>query len=267
MLAPVVLALAATAAPELRLDRWDFEAGPTTDIRLPAELREVSGLALSPDGRLFAHDDEIAEIHQLDPATGDVLASFGLGESTVTGDFEGLAWADDRLFLITSEGTIAEFRPGANAARVDYRRHVTGLASVCEVEGLTHDPGTGSLLIVCKEMYDDGPPGVYAFDLAQRRLESQPRLAIRSTSGDEVSPSALVIDPGSGNLIVLAARQRRILEVDREGRTVAEARLRRNAHPQAEGIELLPDGTLLIADEGGNGRGRLAWYRPVSPTR
>jgi hypothetical protein len=46
------------------------------------------------------------------------------------------------------------------------------------------------------------------------------------------------------------------------GEVIAGARLRAREHPQAEGLALEPDGSLLMADEGGSGRGTLSVYRP-----
>lgn len=267
--ATVILTCTLAAAPsqQAALERWSFDAGPSTHVQLADALTEVSGLAVRPDGRLFAHDDERAEIHELDAVTGRRLARFGPGRTPLSGDFEGLAWADDRFFLITSEGTLAEFPAAADGERTEYRRHVTGLSRVCEVEGLAHDARSRSLLIACKRMYEGGPPGIYAFDLASRALELRPRYAVRTLSRDEVEPSGIVVDPSTGHLLVVAARQRMVLELDRSGRTVAERPLRRGSHPQAEGIEVLADGTLVISDEGGNGRGRLSWYRTVDAPR
>lgn len=246
------------------LTRWDLETGPSAVQDLPGQLTEVSGLAVSPDGRIFAHSDENGEVTELDPATGSRIARFGIGRSPVAGDFEGIAWADGRLFLITSEGTIAEFPAGRDDTRVEYRRHVTGLNRTCEVEGLAHDARAGALLVLCKRMYEGGPPGIYAFELGPMRLDPRPRHVVRAPSGDAVDPSGIVVHAETGHMLVLAARQRRIIELDASGRPVAERELRRSVHRQAEGIELLADGTLLIADEGAGRRARLSWYRPAS---
>lgn len=266
LLAGLVAAPGPVAAQTV-LDRFDVERGPTEQVTLASTLREVSGLAVGPAGRLFAHDDETAEIHELDPVTGRRLTRFGPGRTGLQGDFEGLAWADERFFLITSEGTLVEFPAGADEARVEYRRHVTGLGRVCDVEGLTHDARTTSLLISCKTMYAGGPPGIYTFDLARRELELRPRFAVRTMSGRDVSPSGIVVDPETGHLLIVAARERLVLELDATGRTIAERELEKDSHVQAEGIELLPDGTLVISDEGAGGRGRLAWYRPAAVQR
>lgn len=259
--------LAGTAHAQRVLDGYALGARDATRHRLPVDLTEVSGLAVTADGRLLAHDDERAEIRTIDPATGEIVASFGLGRLGVNGDFEGIAVVDQRVYLITSDGRLYEFPLAADGERTEYRRTDTGLGPVCEIEGLDHDSRTGSLLIACKQMHEGGPPGIYAWDLREGRLEPRPRFALRDGRGRplRVHPSGIAVHPASGHLVLVAARQRRLIEMDREGRVIAEVRLRGD-HPQAEGIAFLADGTLAIADEGGNGRARLALYAP-SPGR
>src|SRR5262245_54963359 len=65
-----------------------FTETPDVQIQLPQRLREISGLAVTPDGRLFAHGDERAALYEIDPERGRILKSFSLN---VRGDFEGLA--------------------------------------------------------------------------------------------------------------------------------------------------------------------------------
>ncbi len=243
------------------LDAVDVKAKPAHRHALADGLREISGLAVSADGRLFAHDDETAEIHAIDPSTGRRLLRFGLGRTPLAGDFEGLAIAETRFFLITSAGTLLEFPEGRDRERVEYRRHTTGLGRVCEVEGLAYDGRTRALLAVCKAMHAGGPPGIYAFDLDSMRLELRPKLVVRRANGEPIHPSGLAVHEPTGHLIVVAARERIVLELDRTGRPLAERRLDRRTHPQAEGVEFLPDGSLVIADEAAGGRARIAVYR------
>lgn len=260
-----VLAGSASAqAPAALLDGWDPRAAAVSRHELAGALREVSGLAVTTEGRVFAHNDERAEIHELDPATGQRLRRFGLGRDELTGDFEGLAWAEGRFFLISSDGTLHEFPEALDGERVEYRRHETGLGSVCDVEGLAFDARTRALLIACKTMYEDGAPAIYAFELAGMSLERAPRYTIRLPDGGELNPSGIVVHGRSGRLLLVAARQRLLIEMDRNGSVLATRELERRTHRQPEGIELLPDGSLVIADEGAGDPARLTVI-PATP--
>lgn len=247
------------------LDAYSLAPRDATRHPLPADLTEVSGLDVTDDGRLLAHDDERGEVRIVDPATGRITGSFGPGRFGLSGDFEGIASVADRIYLITSAGLLFEFPDALPGERTRFQRIDTGLGRVCEVEGLDHDVRSNALLIACKQMHEGGPPGIYAFDLQRRRLELEPRFVLRDRSGRplRVHPSGIAVHPGSGHLIVVAARERRLIELDRTGRWLAEYRLR-GGHRQPEGIAFLRDGTLVIADEGGNGRGMLSLYRPSS---
>jgi uncharacterized protein YjiK len=259
--------LGLTAAPDVVLDGYDLSGKPAARRALPSSLREISGLAVSPEGRLFAHNDESAEISEIDPATGERLRRFGPGRLPIEGDFEGLTIAEGRLFVISSDGTILEFSPAADGARSEYVRHQTGLRRVCDVEGLAHDARSRTLLVLCKTMYGGGPPGVYAFDLQTRLLQQRPRFVVRPDASETLSPSGLAVHGRTGHLVVVAARQHMVVELDRSGNVIATQKLDRSRHPQAEGIEFLQDGALVISDEAPRGRAYLTIYAPLRQSR
>ena len=57
-----------------------FAAAPAQQRRLPRRLREISGLAVTSDGRLFGHDDERAVIYEIDVEGGQIVKSFAIGD-------------------------------------------------------------------------------------------------------------------------------------------------------------------------------------------
>ena len=266
------------------LARYSLSGAPDSRVTLPAELREVSGLAVAPGGRLFAHGDEEATIFELDPATGKVLKSFTLEpgaspvdlgkkleKDRVTGDFEDLAIVGDRFFLVTSNGVLIELREGENGARVPFTAHRTALGDRCEVEGLAHDSASASLLLLCKQMNDKTQRDrveVHAWSLQEQRLASHPRWAIPLsaltpvTGEDKFNGSALALVPGSASLVIVAGPQRLFAEIGTDGQPIAGGALSRAELPQPEGIAFLPDGTLLLSSEGGKGEAAIATYRP-----
>jgi hypothetical protein len=118
--------------------------------KLPKRLKEISGLALSSDERLFAHDDEQAVIYQIDWQRGGLVKAFALGDPPLRDDFEGIAIAGDDFYLITSNGILYRTKEGADGAHVEYERIDTGIGAQCEVEGLTTDLRRNLLLVACK---------------------------------------------------------------------------------------------------------------------
>jgi uncharacterized protein YjiK len=254
------------------LARLDLSASRMGRRELPQELVEVSGLATTADGRLFAHGDERAVVFQLDPRSGAVVKRFRLGPRGVAGDFEGIAVAGERFFLVDSRGRLYEFREGEDGASVPYRSSATGLGDRCEVEGLAYDARTDALLLACKTTRGASLRNhivVFALPLSRGRVEPSPRLRIPLAAlapfGLRESFHASSIEVhSSGTLVLVAARDEAILEVSREGRLLHARRLDPRRHPQAEGIAFLRDGTLVVADEA---RGRAAATLSVYPPR
>lgn len=249
-------------------ERYDFEAH-SDRARLPNRLDEVSGLAVTGDGRVFTHTDERAVIYEIDPSDGGVIKRFGLGVPALSGDFEGIAIAGERFFLVSSQGFLLEFREGAAEQVVAFRGVDTGLLSRCEVEGLAHDPSTGTLLAACKTVpgRDRGAIVVYRIDAATLGLRPD-RITVPLSELERVglrgsfAPSGIEVDPATGTLILVSARDEAIVEIRPDGTVLSGFRFGASRHPQAEGVTFLPDGSLLLADESQGGRARLTRYGP-----
>ncbi len=77
----------------------------------------------------------------------------------------------------------------------------------------------------------------------------------------ELNPSGIAIDPQTGKWVLIAARQHALVRLNADG-GLSDAIIleKKGRHRQAEGIAITRDGRMLIADEGGNGRARLAVY-------
>jgi len=243
-------------------------SGDFVQWALPDKLREISGLALTSDERLLAVSDEEAIIYEIDATNGRLVKAFAIGEPTLRGDFEGIAVAGGEVWLLDSDGGLYSFVEGADGQRVAYERIKTGLVDECEFEGLTADARSGRLLLVCKESRKK-KKGLRIFEWLIAEGEGQeiveldlPEDAMSKSIGEKrVNPSGISIDSATGNRIVIAARQRAIFELSRDGRLIdVIMRLDKRRHPQAEGIAITADGRLIIADEANNGPARLAVY-------
>lgn len=251
----------------------DYAIAKGGDARweLPDALREISGLASTADGRVFGHGDELARIVELNVARKQVVKAFSMGRQTARGDFEGLAVVDGRFWLVTSHGILYESGEGANGAQVPFRTYDTGVGTQCEVEGLTYDPTARALLLVCKEPRVRALRGVvaiFSWSIPRRALVNRTGLRLRADSlarragvGSAFHASGIERDPTTGHLLLVAARQRAIVEITPDGRIIAGAALSRQGHRQAEGIAIMGDLTLLIADEAAGRRATLTTYR------
>lgn len=242
-----------------------FAARSEAQWRLPDQLREISGLAVASDGRLFAHDDEHAVIYEIDATRGAIVKAFALGDGALTGDFEGLAIAPDgRFWMTTSRGELYRFSEGANGATVPYETFNTGLRDVCEIEGLASLPAEESLILACKRNEARGMRGtvslhIWRFSGSAEPWRQVPEREITAAAGVEnFRPSSVDVDARTGRILVLSANDPALAELDGEGRLVSAHALR--GHPQPEGLAVLQNGALVISDEGGRGQAQLSRY-------
>lgn len=270
VLVPLVLPCSQPAEPA-RVDRC-LAQNPTQRWPLPRAFREVSGLALSDDGRLFFHGDEEGVLAALDPERGHVVGSYRLGPVTPRDDFEGIAIAGPRLFLVSSGGRLYEARvpPAgpANLGILPFQATATGLGRWCEIEGLGYDARDRVLLIACKNPRIralERTLTVFRWSVDSNRLATPDRVSVplealaRGRPGRDFHATGIERDPLTGRFLVVAAPDRAIAELEPDGRVVAARELGRRHH-QAEGIAITKNGAVIISDEGAGGVGMVTVY-------
>ncbi|MES2123718.1 MAG: hypothetical protein V4503_03415 [Gemmatimonadota bacterium] len=246
--------------------------GPVALWKLPEKLNEISGMVVTPNGRLLAHGDERGKIFEIDYRRGRITGEFTLGSPPVHGDFESITRIGNLLLLFTSDGLLYRFRQGADGASVAYEKYDTDLGSKCEFEGMAYDSTASQLLFACKKTHDKDLKGnVVIFRAtvgANGSLEGQslvPMLipvdrVIGANKWDDFSPSDITVDPASGNYVLLSSLEKGIVEITPAGDVVFSRPLPPN-HPQPEGIAITGDHILIISDEAKGSQARLTLYR------
>ena len=138
---------------KISLESYDMKVETATHWKLPGRLKEISGLAMTLDNQLLAHNDEKGVIHEIDYRNGTILKAFQLSDTKnpVNGDFEGIAVVNDQVYLVTSSGRIYEGSRGADGESVLYNIYSTGVGRDYEIEGLAHDASQRALLLMCKD--------------------------------------------------------------------------------------------------------------------
>jgi uncharacterized protein YjiK len=238
--------------------------------KLPDRLNEISGLALSPDGRLFAVADEEAAIYELDYDKGRIIKAFAFGKPVQRGDFEGIAILDDKFWLTTSSGEIFSGSEGDDGEQVEFERYRTRLGSSCEIEGLAADQKSQSLILACKKLSkgsDLDGLAIFSWSVLQQKVVAERTVLMpereirRRLNTDNFHPSGIAVASGTGHFLIVASRQRALVELTANGELVAAKKLDLvSRHTQPEGIEITEDARLLVSDEGGNHKARLAVY-------
>ena len=257
----------------LTLASYDLEK-PARRFKLPKQWREISGLTMLGENRLLAHDDERGVVFEIDYRDGSIVKAFALSDQLdpIADDFEGIAAAEGRVYLVSSSGRLYEFVEGTDGETVLYNLYTTGIGRDHEIEGLAYDPDQRVLLLISKNPKDPGQAGLVAicrWSLDTKQLVEDGHILIPAVAlsnridSKRFQPSGIERHPVSGNYFVVAARQCAIAEITPQGQVLAVADLAADRHPQTEGIAFASDNTLIVSDEGVSKRATLTFY-PVS---
>jgi uncharacterized protein YjiK len=247
---------------------------PVAKWILPKVLREISGIALTKDGRVLAHNDERGRVYVIDPKRGVVLKEFSIGKKGLVADFEAIAVHGDDYYMLTSNGDVYQFREGADKSEVDYIKHDTKLGKECEFESLVIDPAHGGFIMACKNIGKKSDRNQvliyrYAPQAGGGHIAgtlSVPLSAVIGGNGwKSFSPSDMAIDPATGNYVIIAGPEKGFVEITPQGSVVRSLPLPGNPQ-QPEGIAITKDGIMMIGDEGVTRSGDITLYpwRPAS---
>ncbi|NJL73805.1 MAG: hypothetical protein HC892_00980 [Saprospiraceae bacterium] len=151
---------------------------PDQVMVLPQILKEISGLAISSDGNyLFAIQDELGTIFQLEKTSGKILQSIPFGKS---GDYEGIEFVEGKLYVLKSSGTLQQIE-NLGLPNQKVTTFPSFMTSENDAEGLVYDTFNNRLLIACKgwgEGENKNQKSVYAFDLKTLTFSEKPVLTI-----------------------------------------------------------------------------------------
>ncbi len=258
------------------LSWYNVEDSAAKYIELNDNLKNISGLCFTDDGRLFCEVDDSSGISQLDTSSGKILKTFFVGTGyknhpdRIKSSFEDLSIVGNRFFIMNSHGKLYESKEGNEGEYVQYTIYKTKLNSDNNVEGLCYDPETNALLMACKDYPGEGfekSRAIYTFSLLTMTMSDTPRFVIptgkmkRNTIDGEFRPSGIALQSISGTFFVLASHGHTIVEISKEGDIINQKDLPEEIHPQPEGITFSKDNTLYISDEGKAEHPRLTVYK------
>ena len=254
-----------------RLASADAKPGSDKPVAMwimPTELREISGIALLPNGRLVAHGDEQALVYIIDPRTGVVLDRFHVGKG-IHGDFEAITTSGDSLWLLQSNGKIYHFKVGENGAHVPYRILDSRLGKECEFEGIAFQADSAWLVMPCKKVLKKSMEGQLVLYRMRLQGSDAGRITEMTIPMDQVigankwkdfRTSDIAIDPETGNYVLIAAQEKALAVITPEGEVIRSEKLP-GKHPQAEGVAITADDILILSDEATNVAASITLYR------
>lgn len=247
------------------LSKYDLSSENPKVLTMPPELKEISGLTMTPDGRLYAEQDESGIIYQVNPGTGEIIKKFSLGKPPIKKDFEDIAYANGKFYLLHSKGEIYEFNEGNDGQSVDFKIYKTDLNGNNDIEGMCYDSETNSLLLACKGdpgiENDESDKAVYSFSLDNMTFDPKPRFLLKKSEiKNYFNPSGIQRDPLTGTFFIIAANGNEIVEISKDGKLMGKKGLPKSVHVQPEGITFSSEGTLFISNEGKKDNGCIVIY-------
>ncbi|MXV51280.1 hypothetical protein GS399_09895 [Pedobacter sp. HMF7647] len=246
---------------------------PLKTWKLPASLKEISGIAWVDANHLLAIEDLTPNLYLLNMNGKNIIERKVLiKQETKKFDLEDVSVNGTTAYCLRSDGKLYQVANwNTKASSIKYE---TGLSRDNNTEGICVDPPSKDLLIACKE--DNGlkdakksTRAVYRFSPSTRQLNKKPFLLIEKKDlgikeeRPDVFPSAISIHPTTHDIYLLSTRENKCLMVyTYQGKFKSIQYLNADEFPQPEGICFAPDGTLFISTEGkGNGSAFLYEFK------
>lgn len=254
---------------------FDFDQ-PLEITKLPASLKEISGIVFYKKNELACVQDEKGLIYFYDLKKGKLRRNIAFAKDK---DYEAIANVGDTLFVLCSNGEISEI--DFTDERTESHTYSTFLSKQNNSEGLCYDPLNHRLLVACKGdagiNKDSRLKAIYAFNLDKRELNEIPAYLIHADSVEvhlknhtpnflserlplgnfAFEPSEVGIDPMTNDIYVLSAVGKTIMAMTTDGKIKFAYSLHPGFFKQPEGIAFSKDGSLYISDEGKGGAANL----------
>ncbi|AHM60161.1 hypothetical protein D770_09520 [Flammeovirgaceae bacterium 311] len=252
---------------------YDIMNADTTYI-LPATLKELSGMEHIGNSLVACIQDENGILYMFNVAEGKLVREIHWGED---GDYEGVAGTDSALYILESGGELFRITNFNTEETPEVAKWNTGLDN-CDAEGLCLLPDRSSLLVACK-VGAYGVRQIWSFDLETHVLAKKPYLEIHQEVLEEnlldsgldkislgmrklldaqgesgiLAPSGLAVHPYTKDLYILSSQSKLMAIIGPSGQVKHIEELPVSLFLQPESITFLPNGDMLIGNEGQGG--------------
>jgi len=267
--------------PDEKLKGYDLSA-PDLVLSLPDQLHEISGITYIDQNIIGCVQDERGIIYIYDLLNKKIKSQLNF---SYDGDYEGITRVGKTIYVLRSDGTIFEIYD-YTSAKSKVTPYKTGIPAA-DNEGLCYDQKNNRLLIACKSKTLDADKNkdkrhIYAFNLKTKTLireasfifdvEEIGKFAIKNNmdipvkdkkggKGKEADfrfeTSGIAIHPLTGKLHLLSSTDNLLFVFNMDGAIEHIEKLKNKLFPQPEGITFLPNGDMLISNEGRDKQGIL----------
>jgi uncharacterized protein YjiK len=230
---------------------------------MPSDLKEISGIAYVGKNRFACVQDELGKIFIFNTATGEVEKKIQFAGS---GDYEGITIVGETAYIMRADGKLFELK-NYSSEKPSLVEHDTHLTAKQDVEGLCYDEKNNRLLLAIKgrEPNSKDYKGIYAFDLASKKIATTPAIKIDLThniwsgtkSKNKIQPSDIDVHPVTGDVYIIDGPDSKLLVMGADGTKKKLYQLSNTDFPQPEGMAFNQAGELFISNEGRTGTGNI----------
>jgi len=253
---------------------------PVSIQKLPSELYEVSGLTDLSETEIACVQDEKGIIYSYDIIAQKITQEVPFAQDS---DYEGLTRVGDDVYTLSSDGVLFETKSAWKKPHT--KSYELNLPSP-DNEGLCYDEKNNRLLIAPKSKIGKGPEfkdtrAVFVFNLKKKELEEEPLFyfsvaaiyAVAESKGIESDPvykkngqekiqknfrpSSLAVHPETGDVYMISAEDFALVIFSETGKVKDYFALDKELFAKAEGITFLPNGKMIITNEGVDGSATL----------
>ena len=268
-------------------DGWfDFDH-PMITINLPFELREISGITDFSEDQIACVQNQNGTLYVYS-MTGDSISAqydFGYG-----GEFEGLTHVDSSYFIMRNDAVLLEVAPSKDSVSINFKK--LALPS-WDNEVLCVDARDHRLLVAPKNTTSRGAElkstrGIYTIDLETMEMAEDPLFTInlselesfgqntgilfakKKRSKEEESsshfmPSCIAVHPKTDEVYIISSIDHSMAVFEKSGKLINFVRFNAKLFTRPERIIFMPNGDLVITNEGQQGKTsllRFKWHLP-----
>jgi hypothetical protein len=257
---------------------YDLSNPDKIDV-LPGILHEISGITEIDNSTIACIQDENGILFVYDLSKNSISEYFTFHGN---GDYEGIARAGNKIFVLRSDGILYEIPDykSAEFASISYKTEIPAKDN----EGLCYYKKNNILLIGPKSNIEGkniNKRVIYGFSLETKRLLVNPVIkfdleAIKEYATEnkldlpvtnkkkeksepkiELRTSAIGIHPVTNKLFLISGVEQILFVFDLDGSLEYMEKLNPELFNQPEGIAFLNNGDMLISNEGGPGNATL----------
>jgi SdiA-regulated len=227
---------------------------------LPDALLEISGVCFDPavSDSLYAVNDEDGSLFSVSISANNT--QYSKKRFTKSGDYEDLAFYHGKWVVLKSNGTLLGFSP-YSISNADSIAVYKDMLPQGEYEGMAVAGDT--LYVLCKSCpADDKKESISAYAITGSggsfAVARSISISLSGITKDKAfKPSAMALNPVSGNWFIVSAVNKKLVELSRQFQLVGVHHLKGSLFKQPEGMAFNNAGTLYISNEGGDERAGL----------